>query len=114
MKIGNFGKYVDLMVRHFAVTNGFMASVSYPQMAQGLHLQPSEVATLHDQNLINPLTAIPNRSSTSLTHFYHEITKQPMPINENTPNHNHNHNHSQFNPNDSLSIRSLSNTIEII
>lgn len=112
MKTGNFGKYVDFMDRHFAVTNGFMASVSYPQMAQGLQLQQSEVVSLHDQNLINPLTATPNRSSTSLTHFYHGISKQPMPINENTPNHNHNH--SQFNPNDSLSIRSLSNTIEII
>lgn len=85
-----------------------MASVPYPQTAQGLQLQPNELTSLHDQSLINPLTASSNRPQASLTHFYHEISKQSASNNENT------HNHNQFIQNENLSIRSIPNTIEII
>lgn len=85
-----------------------MASVPYPQMAQGLQLQPNELTSLHDQSLINPLAASSNRPQPSLTHFYHEISKQSVSNNENT------HNHNQFIQNENLSLRSIPNTIEII
>lgn len=91
--------------RHFAVANGFMTSMSYPQMVQGLQLQSHDIGSVHDQAHTNPS----NRSSAStISHFYHEISKQPTVNTDATPSHN------QFNHNDNLSIRSLSNTIEII
>lgn len=94
------------MCRHFAVANGFMTSVSYPQMVQGLQLQPNDLNTLHDQTL---MTLASNRQhTTSLSHFYHEINKQPIAgTNLSTP-------HNHLRKNDNLSIRSISNTIEII
>lgn len=98
-----------LIFRHFAVSNGFMTSVSYPQMVQGLQLQSNEFGPLHDQTLLSSMsTSSTNRPSTSLSQFYHEISKQPTTGTDISPAHN------QFNQNDNLSIRSLSNTIEII
>lgn len=94
--------------RHFAVTNGFMTSVSYPQMAQGLPLQSNELGALHDQTLMNSLSSSTNRPATSLSHFYHEISKQPTTGTAISPA------HKQFSQNENLSIRSLSNSIEII
>lgn len=94
------------MFRHFAVTNGFMTS--YPQMVQGLQLQSNELSSLHDQTLMNSITSSTNRPSTSLSHFYHEISKQPTTDTAISTA------HSQYNPNDNLSIRSLSNPIEIV
>lgn len=99
------------MCRHFAVANGFMTSVSYPQMVQGLQLQSqsNELTTLPDQTLMSSLTAsTSNRPTTSLSHFYHEISKQPMT----GTNLSHVHNHLR--QTDNLSLRSMSNTIEII
>ncbi|XP_055325432.1 homeobox protein rough [Sitodiplosis mosellana] len=97
---------IDQQYRHFAVANGFMTSMSYPQMVQGLQLQPNELGTLHDQTLMNPS----NRSTaSSLSQFYHEISKQPTTATVDT-----NPSHNQFNQNDNLSVRSLSNPIEII
>lgn len=99
------------MCRHFAVANGFMTSVSYPQMVQGLQLQSSnELNTLHDQSLMNSLTtSASNRPHTaSLSQFYHEISKQPIASANVTTAHNH------LRQNENLSIRSMSNTIEII
>lgn len=93
--------------RHFAVANGFMTSISYPQMVQGLQIHSNDVASLHDQTHVNPLTTTSNR--TSLSQFYQEISRQPMTTTDTNPSHN------QYNQNvDNLSIRSLSNTIEII
>lgn len=88
-----------------------MTSVSYPQMVQGLQLQSSnDLNPLHDQALMNSLaTSTSIRPHTaSLSHFYHEISKQPIGGANVTTAHNH------LRQNDNLSIRSMSNTIEII
>lgn len=88
-----------------------MTAVSYPQMVQGLQLQSSnELNTLHDQTLMNSLTASTSSRphTASLSHFYHEISKQPMVGANVTTAHNH------LRQNDNLSMRSMSNTIEII
>lgn len=102
--------HFDNVFRHFAVANGFMTSMSYPQMVQGLQLQSNELGTLHDQTLMNPLTASSNRTTaSSLNQFYHEMSKQPTaPVTNTNPSHN------QYNQNDNLSIRSISNPIETI
>ncbi|XP_031618274.1 homeobox protein rough-like [Contarinia nasturtii] len=102
--------HIDQQYRHFAVANGFMTSISYPQMVQGLQLQSNEVASLHDQTHMSPLRSTSNRSTaSSLSQFYHEINKQTITTTDTNPAHN------QFNQNvDNLSIRSLSNPIEII
>lgn len=81
-----------------------MASMSYPQVMQGLQLQSHEIGTPHDQ----PHPSNHNSTST-ITKFYHEINKHPT-VNTGTTISSHN----QFNHNDNHSIRSLSNTIEII
>lgn len=85
-----------------------MTSVSYPQMVQGLQLQSNELSSLHDQTLMNSLTSSSNRPSTSLSHFYHEISKQPTTGTTIPTAHN------QYNQNENLSIRSLANPIEIV
>lgn len=85
-----------------------MTSVSYPQMVQSLQMQSSEFGSLHDQTLLNSLASSTNRSSTSLSQFYHEINKQPTTDTNPSPSHN------QYNQNDNLSIRSIANSIEII
>lgn len=99
-----------LMCRHFAVANGFMSSVSYPQMVQGLQLQSNELNTLHDQTVMSSLTASSSsrQHTASLSHFYHEISKQPVAGTHVSTSHNH------LRQNDNLSIRSMSNPIEII
>lgn len=83
-----------------------MTTMSYPQMVQGIQLQTNEIGTMHDQTL---MTAPTNRTSaSSLSQFYHEMSKQTTATIDTTSSHN------QFNQNDNLPIRSLSNTIEII
>lgn len=102
------------LYRHFAVANGFMTSVSYPQMVQGLQLQSTnELSTLHDQTLMSSLAnSTSNRPhhTASLSHFYHGISKQPIGGANVSTHVAHNH----LRQNDNLSIRSMANTIEII
>lgn len=103
-------QYIPNVFRHFAVANGFMTSVSYPQMVQGLQSHSNELNQLHDQTIMNTLTpSSSNRPHTaSLSHFYHEIGKQPIASVNLSTTHNH------LRHNDSLAIRSMANTIEII
>lgn len=85
-----------------------MTSVSYPQVVQGLQLQSNEFATLHDQTLMSSLAA--TTSNRPISHFYHELSKQPANISTTASSTVHN----QLNQNENLSIQSLSNPIEII
>ena len=83
--------------------------MSYPPLMQGIQIQPSELGVLHDQTLMNRLNTSSNRSpASSLSQFYHEISKQS------TSNADTNSPHNQYNRNDNITIRSLPNSIEII
>lgn len=92
---------IEYLSRHFAVANGFMTSLSYPQMVQGLQLQTNEShGVMHDLSTI----------SSDRAHFYHD--KQPMDHNNSTTATSI---HNRLNENTSLPIQSLSSkSIEII
>lgn len=65
--------------RHFAVANGLMSTLSYPQI--GTPMQSIKDNTVK-QNQRSPSHQHPNygpneASPTSLVHFYHEINKPP-------------------------------------
>lgn len=69
---------IDQQYRHFAVTNGLMTSLSYPQMNIPLHAK--EPIPPHDLPLSHP-----SQDQTSLVQFYHDMNKQ-------SPNLTHNQN----------------------
>lgn len=63
-------------LRHFAVANNLMTSLSYPQMVQGLHFPPKESVTLSHDPAIAQSIMIPKASDTPFPQFYEEISKQ--------------------------------------